>query len=124
VIPVQGPIDLPVGIGGRSGGILILALVHDLQVHPVPVLALIVLLHAAGDIAGVRITPALSLAGLVILDGQFQRMCMFMGGKARAARKQHYRQHQEKRFHAISNGALLVTRLTRAQLVDHVPTPG
>src|SRR5487761_305720 len=80
-IPVQGPIGLPVGIGGRSGGILILALVHDLQVHPVPVLALIVLLHAAGDIAGVRITPALGLAGLVILDGQFQRMCMFMGGK-------------------------------------------
>jgi hypothetical protein len=103
VIPIQWAIYLPVGIGGRGSGVLVLALMHDLQVHPVPVLAFVVLLHAACDIARFRIMPALGLAGLVILDRQFQPTRMVMPGKGGAARKQNSRQQQKNQFHGISS---------------------
>lgn len=71
MLRVQGPVDIPVGIGGWSGEILVLGLVHHLQIHPILVLALIIDLQAAGDITGFRIMPALGSASLIVLYCKF-----------------------------------------------------
>lgn len=121
MIRVQGPIDIPVRIGGWRGKILVLGLMHDLQIHPILVLTLIIDLQAAADITGFRIMPAPGLASLIVLYRKFQGMRVLMTGEMDTACEQQYcdYKYQDFSFHGVTRGYPATARLTRLQHVDH-----
>lgn len=105
---VSTPFQRPIANWGRRRGgcrgIRILCLMHELEVHPVSILAFIIELHAAGDVAGVWIRQALCPAELIIAGRETQQARMFMPrnrGTTPDPYHHHY-QHQQGGSHGVA----------------------